>query len=122
MTLKFDGVKSPYEICKKIPIIIKAEKSLIKRLLRYKIFYNLDKKMTLDKKETIFRDMYLSPLYSKERTEAEGIVYSSLASRKKTLGEICSLAYVLGYTKQMRLKLIKMEILLQFFIRGGFCQ
>ena len=43
--------------------------------------------------------MYLSPLYSKERTEEEGIVYSSLSSRKKTLREIWSLAYVLGCTK-----------------------
>ena len=62
--------------------------------------------------------MYLSPLYSKERTEAEGIVYSSLASRKKILGEIWSLAYVLGYTKLIRLKLIEMEILVQTFHQG----
>ena len=43
MILKFDGVKSPYEIIKKIPIIIKAEKSVTKGLQRYITFINLIK-------------------------------------------------------------------------------
>ena len=40
---QFYGVKSPYEIIKKIPIIIKAEKSVTKGLQLYITFINLIK-------------------------------------------------------------------------------
>lgn len=100
ITLKLKGTESVLEVFKKIPLIKKACRDALLRLLRHGNFYKAGGgKFTNVSADEIFQKMFISPAYVAQRNEAQAMVASSITGRKKTLEELWSLFYTMGITK-----------------------
>ena len=105
ITLKIEGVENPFTIFKKIPSIKSAYKNIIDRTNRYSKLYKIEKDLVFQDGDILFESMFESPLYRKERHEAESVAQTALLKKKKTMADLWALASVLGYTKTNAAKL-----------------